>query len=532
MGNARARARWLTRLTVFALGVGMLLAAGCGGAKQGGGPGAQQGAGQAGQPAGKGPQILLIANDQEPVGLDPAKNPAASSLRIMEKLYNGLTRLNENMEVVPDLAEKWEVPDPTTYVFTLRQGVKFHNGRELTSADVKYTFERILDPQTASIAKSYFEQVASIETPDPRTVRFKLKEPFAPFLTNTASTWASIVPRETVEKNGDLNKVADGTGPFKLAEWLPDNHVKLVRNPDYFVKGEPKVDGITFLTMKDEAARLAAIRTGKVHLTTVSADSARLLAGEPDVRVIDYQSLQYSYLGMNAARKPFDDPRVRKAISLAVNRQEIIDTVWKGKAVLTGPTPPALKDWAIPVDGLPGYKPDVAAARKLLADAGLAQGFKTTLKTASTYPDMVETAQVVQAQLKAIGVQAEIVQLEWGQYVDAWKKKDMDLMVGRNTAGTDPDRSLAFFFHSKGSANVWNFADAEFDKLVEDGRRAKGQNERKQLYSQAQARLIELAPNLFLASPRNFVALRKNVEGFVPMPNGQELNLARTSLRD
>lgn len=478
-----------------------------------------------GKPDAQAPAVkeLLVANDQEPVGFDPAKNPAASSLRIIEKLYNGLTRMNEKLEVVPDLAEKWDNPNPTTWIFHLRQGVKFHSGKEMTAEDVKYTFERILDKNTASIAASYFAQIDKVEATDKYTVTFALKEPFAPFLTNTSSTWASIVNKDFKE---DLNKKEDGTGPFKLAEWVPDDHVKLVKFSDYFVKGQPALESVNFLTMKEEAARLAAIRTGKVHLTTVSADSAALLAKDAGVKVLSYQSLQYSYLGFNVARRPFDNPKVRQAISLAVDRQEIIDTVWKGKAVLTGPTPSALTQWAVPMDQLPDYKADIAKAKQLLKEAGLENGFKTTITSASTYPDMMDTAQVIQKQLKQIGIEAEIKPLEWGAYVNDWKAKNMDMMVGRNTSGTDPDRSLAFFFHSTGGANVWNFSDAAFDKLVEDGRKAATTQERQKFYTEAQKRLVSLHPNLFLASPQNFYAVRDGVKNFMPYPNGSEYTFA------
>jgi peptide/nickel transport system substrate-binding protein len=472
-------------------------------------------------------QDLLVANDQDPVGLDPAKNPAASSLRIIEKLYNGLTRMNEKMEVVPDLAEKWENPDPLTWSFTLKKGVKFHSGKELTADDVKYTYDRILDKNTASIAASYFAQVAKIEATDKYTVKFTLKEPFAPFLTNTSSTWASIVNKDF---KGDLNKAEDGTGPFKLGDWVADDHVKLVKFADYFVKGQPKLESINFLTMKEEAARLAAVRSGKVQLTTISADSAQLLAKESSIQVLSYQSLGYSYLGFNLARKPFDNPKVRQAISLVVDRQEVIDTVWKSKAVLTGPTPPALTQWAVPAAQLPDYKVDVNKAKQLLAEAGLPNGFKTTLTTASTYPDMVDTAQVVQKQLKSIGIDAEIKQQEWGAYVNEWKAKGMDMMVGRNTSGTDPDRSLGFFFATDGSANVWNFSDAEFDKLVADGRKASKVEDRQKLYQDAQKRLVSLHPNLFLASYQSFYAVRDNVKGFVPYANGSEYSFADITL--
>lgn len=286
---------------------------------------------------------LLVAADQDPVGLDPHKVPAASSARIYSLVYDSLTKMDAEFNLQPNLAKKWEVsPDGKTVTFTLEQGVKFHNGREMTSEDVKFSFERILNPDTGSIAKSYFTSIDKIETPDKYTVVFQLKNPDSALLANTSSSFASIVPQEVA----DLNTEAVGTGPFKLDSMESGQFVLLTKNPNYFKQGIPKVDSIKFVIMKDEAQRMAAIRAGKVDIASVSADSATLLENTPNVSIKSYQSLEYSYLGINVAKKPFDDPRVRQAISYAVDRNEIIQTVWKGQAVLTGPVAPGQVAWA------------------------------------------------------------------------------------------------------------------------------------------------------------------------------------------
>ncbi|WP_019122340.1 ABC transporter substrate-binding protein [Brevibacillus massiliensis] len=471
---------------------------------------------------------LVIAADQDPVGLDPHKVPAVSSNRIYSLVYDSLTKLDDNMSVVPALADSWKLSDDgKTVTFKLHEGVKFHNGREMTSDDVKYSFERILNPDTGAVAKSYFSSVDAIEAPDKYTVVFKLKTPDAAFLANTASAYASIVPKEVT----DLNKEAVGTGPFELEKMESGQYVLLKKNPNYFVEGMPKVDSIKFQIMKDEAERLAAIRTGKVDLTTVSADSAKLLESSKNVTIKNYQSMEYSYLGINVAKKPFDDPRVRQAISYAVDRNQLVQTVWKGQAALTGPLSPAQTIWALDTTEYPSYEHNVEKAKQLLAEAGLPNGFNTVIETASTYPDMIETAQVLQQQLKAVGINAEIKQLEWGNYIETWKSKDMDLLVGRNTSGVDPDRSLRFFFSSEGSANVWNYSNAKFDELVQKALEATDQTERKKLYDEAQKLVVEDAPNLFLASPQNFYAVSDKVEGFTPSAAGEVYALVKASVK-
>jgi peptide/nickel transport system substrate-binding protein len=464
---------------------------------------------------------LIVGKDQEAPGLDPAKNPASAAIRIFDLLYSRLTRLDNQMRPRPDLAVRWRIsPNGRIYTFWLRPGVKFHNGRELTSEDVKYTYERILNPETGSIARSFFAVIDKIETPDKHTVRFLLKDPFAPFLVNTASAWAGIVAREIVEQNrGDLNKVAAGSGPFKLEEWSPENRTVLVRNPDYYIPGQPVLDKVTFLIIREESARIAALRTGRIHFTVLTAAGLDTLRGSSTIRVVSGPTLSYGYLGMNVAREPFNQLKVRQAVSYAVDRKEIIDTVYRGHAKLTGPVPSALAEWAIDVSDNPFYKTDINKAKQLMAEAGVPNGFRTTIMAMATMPSQVESAQVIQSQLKRIGIDAEIQPLEVGVYVDNWRRKAMLMMVGGNNGGTNPDRAVAFFFSTRGTANVWNFSDERIDDLAARAPALTSRVAAKQLYDEAQRRIIELAPNLFLANPNDFIAYLPRVMNYKPMPD-------------
>lgn len=476
---------------------------------------------------------LIVGKEQEGPGLDPAKNTASAAIRIFDLLYSRLTRLDDQMRPNPDLAEKWEQPDAKTHIFHLRKGVKFHNGRELTSDDVKYTYERILDPKTGSTARSFYDMVDKIETPDKYTVKFTLKEPYSAFLVNTASPWAGIVAKEIVEENkGDLNKTAAGSGPFKLQEWTPENRTVMVRNPDYYIPGQPALDKITWLIMKEESARIAALRTGNIHYTTLSAAGADTLKkSDPNITVISAPTLGYHYLGMNVGKKPFDDLKVRQAISYAVDRKEIIETVFRGYARLTGPVPSSMADWALDPSKFPSYTPDLNKAKQLMAEAGYANGFKTTILAMSSQPAQVETAQVIQSQLKKIGIEAEIRPLETGVYVDTWRKKEMEMMVGSNNSGTNPDRAIYFFFHTQGSANVWNFSDQRVDDLSVKARTSTKQAEAKELYNEAQMRVVDLAPNLFLVNHNLFQAYSGKVKNYKPMPDFTEQYFMQTYLQ-
>lgn len=474
---------------------------------------------------------LLIAKDQEAVGFDPHKIPALSSIQIYQHLYNGLVDMDEDGSIIPELAESWTITDDTIYTFKLREGVTFHNGREMTAADVKYSFLRILDPETASIAQSYFDMVQEIRIIDDYTIVFALESPFADFLTNVAHVWAAIVPEEVVSEHGDLNQVACGTGPFMLEEWVPDNYTLLVKNPTYFEEGLPKVDAMKFLIMKDEAARVAALRGGSVHISSITFDAASILEGQTNLSIITYPSLDYTYMGFNTTKEPFDDPLVRQAFSYAIDRELLADIVYGKEAAVTGPVAPSQRIWALDVDEFPSYNVDREKAKELLAKAGYEDGFSFTIKTASTYPYMIDTAISIQNQLLEIGVTSSIELVEWGAYIDAWIHTDHDVLIGLNGSGKTPDRALHFFFHTNGTANVWGFSSEEFDELVEEARVTPSVEERYAIYAKAQKLLVNTySPNLFLNSPYNFYGVNNAVVGFNPSSMAGESILKRVSL--
>jgi peptide/nickel transport system substrate-binding protein len=475
---------------------------------------------------------LVVGKDQEAPGLDPAKNPALAAIRVFDLMYSRLTRLDQQMRPQPDLAEKWDIsPDGKSYTFHLRQGVKFHNGRDLTSADVKYTYERLINPDTASIAKSFLDPIDHIEAPDPNTVTFVLKAPNTPFLVNTASTWAGIVAKEIVDaNNGDLNKVDAGSGPYVLQEWTPDTRTVLVRNPSYYVAGQPATDKITFQIMPDENARIAALRTGNIQFTVLSAAGNDTLKGDSSVKTVEGPTLSYTYLGMNVARAPFDKPEVRQAISYAVDRNEVINSVFRGHARPTGPVPAAMADWAIDVSSIDTYSPNIDKAKQLMADAGVSN-VKTTMIAMSTLSYQVDAAQVIRSQLLKIGIDAEVQPQEVGVYVDNWKKKNMDLMVGGNGSGTNPDRAVCFFFCTDGSANVWNYSNAKVDSDGAEGRTATDDAQAKSLYTDAQKQIIADAPNLFLANQNQFLAGSPKLQNFTVMPDETWQGLITASLQ-
>jgi peptide/nickel transport system substrate-binding protein len=475
--------------------------------------------------------ILTIGVDQEAIGLDPNIVTAFSSHRRIDLLYNKLVRLDDNMAIVPDLAESWENPDNVTYVFKLRKGVLFHNGRELKAEDVQYTLNRILDPKTASPGRSYITLIKAIDVVDPYTVRITLASPLPSLLDGLCSNNLAIVPKEEVEKNGNLQKVAVGTGAFMLKEWLPDNSMTLVKNPNYFEKGYPLVDKVIYRVIPEQASLYAGLRSGDLDIATISdGATVRMAAKDKSVVVMSKPGLNMRIFSFNTSRKPFDDARVRFAFALTLNRDEIIAAAEFGSAQKTGPLPVSAAEWALPPDKLPAAQPDIDRAKTLLAEAGYPNGFTFKLVCSTTYEGGLAVAQVAQEQLKKIGVTAQLEVVEWGVYIDRWTKRDFDTMIELRGGSAEPDRFLYRTFHSTGGVNNFLFKDADVDKLLDLGRSLTRKAERKVTYDKLQALLTERAPAVFLYCPYENQVLGAKTKGFKLVGNGSLYYLTQTTV--
>jgi peptide/nickel transport system substrate-binding protein len=517
MDRVNVNRRDLLRLAGAGIGAAAL------GASHGSAALAQEGTATTGTATGS----LLIGKAQEAVGLDPALNTAVSSWQIMAPVYQQLVTFDENGQAQPELAESWENPDDTTFIFHLREGVTFHSGHPLTAADVKFTFDRLIDPATKSVWVSQFEPVASIEATDDRTVTFKLKQPYGPFLATLSGDYSAIVPQDA----GDLTATMVGTGPFALAEWTRDVQTVLKANPTYWEAGLPLVGDLTYKILPDEAARLAAIRTGEIGLTSLASPAAVSLASRQDgVQVVTQETTDYYLLGINCAKAPLDNPKVRQALSLAVDRNAILQAVFFGEGKVTGPVVPTLGDWATPVEQLPLYSRDLDQAKALLAEAGLADGFDLPILASPYYPEFVNIALVIQSQLKEAGINVTLDQVEWGTFIDRWINRDFSTFVSYNSSGNDPDRALYPAFHTGGSVNAFQFTDPEVDRLLDEGRATVDPAARRPIYQQVEALLAQAAPALFLFTRTGYFALRDNVQGFQPTPIDTWDTLKRTSV--
>lgn len=472
--------------------------------------------------------ILKYGTDSEPTGFDPHTVSEEASLRIINQLYETLVATNADMTYYGQLAESWEIPDDVTYIFYLRKGVKFHSGREMTADDVVYSFDRVLGKTEAGdigalgSKDSYYGGIESVEAVDDYTVKFTLKEPNAAFLGNLTSNYGAIVDKDVIAENGDLMRADGGTGPFMLGEWLPDNYVELPKFEEYWEADRVKLGGITYYLIGDEAARLAALRTGEINIANLSSTNVTAAEKESNLSVLGYQTNDYIAMGCNLSTPALQDQNVRQAMSYALDRQTLINVVFNGQAQVSTMMPPAMGHWSLGADSFDLYQFNLDKAKELMEAAGYSDSNRLSLKLAAGLMDSLrQAAVVIQQQLSEIYIDVEIINLESGEYVDIWGKMStpeagFDLMVVSDGAGTDPNRAISFFFGTGSSANVFGFSNERVDELCALGIATTDEAKREEYYNEAQEICVEDSTKICIASPMKYFVSSTSVQGFAP----------------
>jgi peptide/nickel transport system substrate-binding protein len=473
---------------------------------------------------------LRMAWSQDATGLDPHKQTAFSSLRLLELVYEPLVRLDASLEVVPAIADSWEFSaDALTLTFKLNPNAKFSDGTAVTSEDVKASYTRLLDEATGAAARSNFLSIASMDTPDPQTVVFHLSQPDAPILVAMATINAAIVPASAIAA-GTIETKALGSGPFKLDSWDPNSKEVLSANADW-AGGKVGVDGITISVLPDETAILASLRAGQTDFALLNDPLvATLVPNEPNLQLNAIPGLAYNVLQLNPARKPMDDLKVRQAISCAVNRQDVLDTALVGEGKVTGPL--TMPVYASDPGTLFCYTQDLEKAKALMAESSSPSGFTAKVIAATGEPPVASSeAQVLQSQLAEIGVKLEIEMLELNVYVDRWLAGDFDMAVAQNGGRPDPYPMYNRYFTKDGNLQkVSNFVDDELDSLLQQGRVETDVAKRKEIFQKFEARLAELSPWIWLSTSNTYTAQLKTVHGFEPSPTGTLFGLSKVTI--
>ncbi len=398
--------------------------------------------------------------------------------RALAPCYNLLVQTSpvDTRTVIPDLANRWEIgPDGKVYTFHLRRGVKFHHGKPFGAADVKASWERIVWPPKGVISqrKDIYAAVDGIEAPDDYTVKFVLKRPMASLLTNIAQGVNFIFPKDVLDAKGDMKTDVIGTGPFKFKQYVRGVSFEVVKNPDYFMPGRPYLDGITYFIIPDPNTALSALLSGQIMYHQGSkpqaAQAAQTLGGK--IRVRPLTSMQAYFVQMNARKKPWNDPRVRRAVSLAIDRTAAVQTLTDGAGQISGMLRPGGR-WALPATELqkvsgyaPTKAPEIARARELLAQAGFPNGFKTTL--------LVQKGEVWEStgvftkdQLAQVGIDATLDVKEAAALFAAEDRRDYDMLGGTYTTPVDdPDAVFGQNYLCASTRNYANECFPDVDRL-------------------------------------------------------------------
>jgi peptide/nickel transport system substrate-binding protein len=470
------------------------------------------------------PQELIILLQSDVVSLDPHGSNDSPSSNVRTKIYENLVYFNEDMELQPGLATEWEPIDELTWEFTLREDVTFHDGTAFTAEAVKANLERVIDPDMASQRAFLFTMLDEITVVDDYTVRISTEFPFAPLLSHLAHDAAGLASPEALEQAGYNEVEPIGTGPFRFVSWEPGDEVILERNEDYW--GElPNPERAIFRVVPEESTRLALLEGGDAHISEIlqPANMARVESSEA-MELGLFPSLSLNYIGFNVEQEPFDDPRVRQAISMAVDVQAMIDGIVEGAGTRAiGPISEAVVGFHPDLDPLP-YDPDMAA--ELLADAGLEEGFSTTLWT-NDNPTRIAIAEIVQNNLAELNIDVEIEVLEWGAYLDQTAEGLHEMFIlGWVTVTGDADYGMYALLHSSNVGAPGNrsfYRNERVDELLDQGRRETDPEARVELYHEVQEILIEEAPMLNLYHPQWMVAVADEVEGYSHHPDNSML---------
>ena len=444
---------------------------------------------------------VSIAIEAGPNNLDPRIGLSSESERIHQLLFNSLVRRGPHFEILPDLAERWETPDPTTYRFILRPGVRFHDGKPLSSRDVRYTLQSLLDGLITSPKTSTYRIIERIETPDDKTIVFRLKEPNAAFLWNLTNGGIGIVPESA---GSDFQKKPIGTGPFRFVSYAHEEEVVLAANPDYF-RGPPTVRRVSFKVIPDATTRALELRKGSVDIgqNVLPPDFVKALEREPHLRVETAPGTNYQYLALNMKDPLLVDKRVRKAIASAVPREDLIRYYWRDLVTpASGLLPP--NHWAFE-SNVETYPHDPARARQLLDEAGLLDPdgpgpqtrFKLTFKT-STDESTRQVAAVIQQQLKEVGIQVDLRSYEFGTFYGDIVRGNFQMFTLRWIGGNNDPDLFERVFHSREAPpkgyNRGRYENPRVDALIELARKEADVEKRKSAYSELQKIIADELP--------------------------------------
>jgi ABC-type transport system substrate-binding protein len=477
-------------------------------------------------------QVLIVAQGTDAVTLDPHAATDSPSATVTSHIFETLFELTPEGEVVPGLAESYELSDDgLTLTLKVREGVTFHDGTPLTAHEVKASLDRFLDPENAFTFLFLLEPIQEVVVVDDMTVELRLDAPFAPLIGHLTHSSTAIVHAGVAAELGDgFARNPVGTGPFRFVSWEPNQAIELARYDGYWGE-KPGVEGVRFLAVPENTTRMAMVESGAAHVAVrVPPQDIARLDSLSFIDVHNVSSVRTIYIYFNHNIEPFTDARVRQAVNYAVNNQDIADFVTGGAV---RPSDAAIAPGIFGYTPVGSYDYDPERARELLAEAGYPDGFSTTLYSPSgRYLQDIQIAEAIQSMLAEVGIQAEIETLEWSAYLSATNQPAESNVVpmallGWGTVTGDADYGLFPLFHTSehvpAGSNRAFYSNPEVDALLDEARTTTDGAAREGLYRQALQIIREDAPWLFLHSETQLVAVNTAVEGLVIHPTERVL---------
>ncbi len=480
---------------------------------------------------------LTVGSLVEPPGLDPFHQGADARIRVTVLMYQGLFYESVDGEAAPLLAESYEVsPDKLVYTVKLRQGVKFHTGQPMTAKDVAYSYNYIRDPKNGSPGAGDYTVITAIDAIDDSTVKITLSQPNASLPMTLGNKYGAVIPAgyfDASDSKTKLNQTSVGTGPFKLVEFKPNSNLTLARNPDYWEKGAPYLDQVNFVSIPNSASMLVGLTNKQVDLALLNRpQDVRQVEKVPGLKTERWPSLNQKAIDLGSEYTPLNDPRVRQAIALGVDKDEVMRASIGGLGQVIGTMVAAMQDrWGLPLPEVPNQKPDVEKAKKLLAEAAHPSGIELNLTTIIGYDWMDPAAITLREQLAKIGVKVNIQRVELGVWIKNFQSKQMGFTF--NDWATQPDPNLLFYRHFRAApegADFRNWKNETASKLLDEGRAEADAAKRKAIYLGFQKEMAQSVPTIMLFSADLVTVRNEKVRNYVQHPTGWYYGIARTYL--
>lgn len=459
-----------------------------------------------------GEKVVVVSQGAKPKSLDPYMYNEIPGLAVSRQFYDSLFRREPNGNIVPQLAESYEFTTPTEMLITLREGVKFHNGDPLTVDDVLFSLERMKSIPASAIMVSDIDKAEAV---DERRIKLTLHQSSAPLLFSLAHPLTSILNKKYVEeKGGNISTEPMGTGAYKFVSWGDGEKIEAVAFDDYFL-GRPKIDKLIFRDITEDSSRLAALETGEIDIAyAMTAIDAGTIEKDDNLVLISEPTTAVEYIGLNNEKAPFNNADFRMALNYAIDKKSIVDSVYMGRArVAKSIVNPNVFGY---YDGLQDFPYDVEKAKEYLAKSEVKNPSFTVYINENSQRS--QSSQIIQANLKEIGVDMKIETLEWGTYLQKTADGDYQAFVGGWISGTsDADIVLFPLLDTKSIGSAGNrarYSNPKFDALVEAARSELDVEKRKELYKEAQLILEKETPLTVLFTKNENIGVNKRIKGF------------------